>query len=93
MSTIQFTIPTITMYESVVNKRKGKNVIIILFFVLNSESDRSYVSSWCWLKRYLLFIADDVAIISVPTPNLVLHGNDITYIGKALIIVGTIYSV
>ena len=40
-----------------------------------------------------LFIADDVAIISVPTPNLVLHGNDITYIGKVLIIVGTIYSV
>ena len=40
-----------------------------------------------------LFIADDVAIISVPTPNLVLHSNDITYIDKALIIVGTIYYV
>ena len=40
-----------------------------------------------------LFIADDVAIISVPTPNLMLHGNDIIYIGKALIIVGTIYYV
>ena len=40
-----------------------------------------------------LFIADDVAIISVPTPNIVLHSNDITYIGKALIIVGTIYYV
>ena len=40
-----------------------------------------------------LFIADDVAIISVPTPILVLHSNDITYIGKALIIVGTIYYV
>ena len=36
-----------------------------------------------------LFIAD-VAMISVPTPNLVLHSNDITYIDKALIIVGTI---
>ena len=40
-----------------------------------------------------LFIADDVAIISVPTPNLVLHSNDITYIDKALIIVGTVYYV
>ena len=30
VSAIQFTIPTITMYELVVNKRKGKNVIIIL---------------------------------------------------------------
>ena len=38
-----------------------------------------------------LFIADDVAIISVPTPNLMLHGNDITYLGGTLIIVGTIY--
>ena len=40
-----------------------------------------------------IFVADDDAIISVPTPNLVLHSNDITYIGKALIIVGTIYYV
>ena len=37
-----------------------------------------------------LFIADDVAIISVPTPNLVLHSNDITYIDKAMIIIGII---
>ena len=41
--------------------------------------------------RYLLFVADDVVIISVPTPNLMLHSNDITYLGGTLIIVGTIY--
>ena len=41
--------------------------------------------------RYPLFVADDVAIISVPTHNLVLHSNDITYLGGTLIIVGTIY--
>ena len=40
-----------------------------------------------------LFIADDVAMISVPTPNLMLHSNNITYIDKALIIVGTILGV
>ena len=73
------------MYESVVNKRKGKDVIIIFVFVLNSESDRGYVSSWCRLMRYLLFVADDVAIISVPTHNLVLHSNDdIVYIDSTL---------
>ena len=43
--------------------------------------------------RYLLFVADDVAIISVPTHNLVLHSNDdIVYIYRQhIIIVGTIY--
>ena len=41
--------------------------------------------------RYLLFIADDVAIISVPTHNLVLHSNDDILHRQHIIIVGTIY--
>lgn len=82
------------MYESVMNKRKGKNVIIILFFfvLIAKATEATLVADVDWSVIFL-FIADDVAIISVPTPNLVLHSNDITYIGKALIIVGTIYYV
>jgi hypothetical protein len=41
--------------------------------------------------RYLLFVADDVAIISVPTHNLVLHSNDDIVYRQRIIIVGTIY--
>ena len=79
------------MYESVVNKRKGKNVIIILFFLCWIAKATS-VADVDWSVVFL-FIADDVAIISVPTPNLLLHSNDVTYLYKALIIVGTIYYV
>ena len=38
-----------------------------------------------------LFVADDVAIISVPTHNLVLHSNDDIIYRQHIIIVGTIY--
>ena len=75
-----------------VNKRKGKNVIIICFVLIAKATEATLVADVDWSVIFL-FITDDVAIISVPTPNLVLHSNDITYIGKALIIVGTIYYV